>query len=238
MARLSVNVDHVATLRQARLITEPDPLTAALMAEVAGADGITVHLREDRRHIQDRDLFMLRRSVKTVLNLEMAATSEMQGIALEVKPDMVTVVPEKRKELTTEGGLDVKRDMEALRKLTSSLREAGIHVNLFIDPSLDAVKDSHRIGADGVEIHTGAYAEAKKMAGRDSELKRVADAVALARKLNLRVHAGHGLDYSNIGPVAGIGGIEEFAIGFAIIARSVYVGIDEAVREMKRLVRG
>lgn len=236
MARLTVNVDHVATVRQARLTTEPDPVTAALKAELSGADGITVHLREDRRHIQDRDLFVLRRTLKTGLNLEMAATSEMLSIALEVKPDMVTIVPEKRRELTTEGGLDVKKNSEALKRFVTTLRDAGLPVNLFIDPETEGVKQSHRIGASGVEIHTGRYADARGGKERDEELKRVHDSVLLANKLGLRVHAGHGLDYHNVREVSGIKEIEEFAIGFSIIARSIYTGIDEAVKEMKRLV--
>jgi pyridoxine 5-phosphate synthase len=237
MARLSVNVDHVATVRQARLVAEPDPVTVALNAEIAGADSITVHLREDRRHIQDRDLFLLKRIAKTGINLEMAATAEMLGIALEVKPDMVTFVPEKRKELTTEGGLNVKRDLGALKKFTASLKEAGIRVNLFIDPEPEAVKDSHRIDADGVELHTGSYADVPKPGDdRERELKRVYDSAAIAARLGLKVHAGHGLDYMNIKDVVRIDEIEEFAIGFSIIARSIYVGIEEAVREMKRLI--
>ncbi|GMR04536.1 MAG: pyridoxine 5'-phosphate synthase [Thermodesulfobacteriota bacterium] len=236
MARLSVNVDHVATVRQARLTKEPDPVTAALMAELAGADGVTVHLREDRRHIQDRDLFVLRRTVKTTLNLEMAATSEMLSIALEVKPDMVTLVPEKRRELTTEGGLEVLKNADGLKKFVTTLRDSGMLVNLFIDPEPESVKQSHRIGSSGVEIHTGRYADAEGEARSEAELRRVYDAVALADKLGLRIHAGHGLDYRNIRKVASIKEIEEFAIGFSIIARSVYVGIEDAVREMKRLV--
>ncbi len=236
MARLSVNVDHVATVRQARLSDEPDPVMAASLAELAGADGITAHLREDRRHIQDRDLHILRRIVKTMLNLEMAATAEMLSIALEVKPDMVTIVPEKRQELTTEGGLDVKRDLENLKRFAGGLRDAGIRVNLFVDPEPDAIKNCHRIGASGVEIHTGRYAGAGEHGLREAELKRIYDCATLARRLSLKTHAGHGLDYRNIRPVAAIREIEEFAIGFGIIARSVYVGISEAVREMKKLV--
>ncbi len=236
MARLSVNVDHVATVRQARLSTEPDPVAAALNAELAGADGITAHLREDRRHIQDRDIQLLRKTVKTCLNLEMAATSEMLEIALEVKPDMVTLVPEKRQELTTEGGLDAKSQMEHLKRYVTSLRDAGIPVNLFIDPSPEAVKTAHRIGSDGVEIHTGRYAEARRGADREAAFKMVVDSVLLASRLKMKTHAGHGLDYHNIGPVAGIKEIDEFAIGFSIIARSVFTGITEAVREMKRLI--
>jgi len=236
MARLSVNVDHVATVRQARLANEPDPVEAALRAETAGADGITVHLREDRRHIQDRDLLLLRRTVKTRLNLEMAATEEMHSIALEVKPDMVTLVPEKRQELTTEGGLDLRTHTESLKRFVASLRDASIDVNLFIDPVPDAVKMSHRIGASGVEVHTGLYAEARTARDRIVELKRISDSVMLAKRLGLKVHAGHGLDYHNIKDIASIREIEEFAIGFSIIARSIYTGIEEAVREMVRLV--
>ncbi len=235
MPRLSVNVDHVATVRQARLSNEPDPVVAAGMAELAGADGITVHLREDRRHIQDRDLILLRKTVKTRLNLEMAATKEMVRIAVEVKPDMVTLVPEKRQELTTEGGLDVKNHADVMKKVVIVLRDAGIPVNLFIDPVPEAVKASHRIGPDGVEIHTGRYADAAP-ADRERELKRVYDSVALAKRLGLKAHAGHGLDYRNIKPVAAFSEIDEFAIGYSIIARSLYTGIAEAVSEMKRLI--
>lgn len=236
MAKLSVNVDHVATVRQARLAFEPDPVIAAGMAELAGADGITVHLREDRRHIQDRDVYVLRRTVKTELNLEMAATKEMLDVALEVKPDMVTIVPEKRQELTTEGGLDVKTNGEGLKKFVSHLKDAGIRVNLFIDPSPDAVKACHRIGSDGIELHTGTYADAKE-GNRDAEMKRIYDSAVLSKRLGLRTHAGHGLDYNNILPIASISEIDEFAIGYSIIGRSVYVGISEAVREMKRLIK-
>ncbi len=236
MVRLSVNVDHVATVRQARLGSEPDPVTAALKAELAGADAITVHLREDRRHIQDRDLQILRRVIKTRLNLEMAATREMVEIALEIKPDMVTLVPEKRQELTTEGGLDVKNNLDYLKNTVSSLRDAGISVNLFVDPSPDAVKACHRIGSDGLEIHTGRYADSKVAGIRAAELKRAYDSALLSKRLGLKTHAGHGLDYTNIKEVAAIKEIEEFAIGFSIIARSVYTGIEEAVREMKRLI--
>jgi len=237
MATLSVNVDHVATVRKARAANEPDPVTAALVAELAGADGITVHLREDRRHIQDRDVYLMRNMIKTRLNLEMAATKEMLAVALEIKPDMVTLVPEKRQELTTEGGLDVKAQLEPLKKFVASLKDGGIPVNLFIDPVPDAVKASHRIGADGVEIHTGKYADAAHGACGD-ELKRILDAVMLSKRVGLKTHAGHGLDYQNIKSVAAIKEIDEFAIGFSIVARSIYVGMGEAVREMKRLIDG
>lgn len=236
MSKLSVNVDHVATIRQARLGSEPDPVSAAVMAELAGADGITVHLREDRRHIQDRDLHILRKTVKTELNLEMAATREMLDIALEVKPDMVTLVPEKRKELTTEGGLDLKAHAEHLKKFVGQLRDGRIRVNLFIDPSPEAVKAAARVGSDGVELHTGTYAEAGGEEARKAEVKRVHDSAVLSRKLGLRAHAGHGLDYVNVREVAAIREIEEFAIGFSIVSRAVYTGIGEAVREMKRLI--
>ena len=236
MARLSVNVDHVATIRQARLSDEPDPVHAAIRAEIAGANGITVHLREDRRHIQDRDLAILRRAIKTDLNLEMAATPEMLKIAMEIKPELVTLVPEKRQELTTEGGLDIKTNTEALREFVAELRSVDIPVNLFIDPVADAIKMSHKIGASGVELHTGTYAEVAGIPEKKIELKRIQDCAILATRLKLKVHAGHGLDYRNIGPVAAMREIEEFAIGFSIIARSVYTGIEEAVREMKRLI--
>ncbi|MBI5886708.1 MAG: pyridoxine 5'-phosphate synthase [Deltaproteobacteria bacterium] len=237
MATLSVNVDHVATVRKARASNEPDPVTAALAAELAGADGITVHLREDRRHIQDRDVYLMRNILKTRLNLEMAATKEMLAVALEIKPDMVTLVPEKRQELTTEGGLDVKTQLEPLKKFVASLKDGGIPVNLFIDPLPDAVKASHRIGSDGVEIHTGRYADAAP-GGRAEELKRIHDAVMLSKRVGLKTHAGHGLDYHNIGAVAALKEIDEFAIGFSIVARSIYTGMAEAVREMKRLIDG
>ncbi len=236
MSRLSVNVDHVATVRQARLGIEPDPVMAAMLAETAGADGITVHLREDRRHIQDRDLQILRKVIKTRLNLEMAATGEMVDTALEVKPDMVTLVPEKRQELTTEGGLDVKNNFDSLKYVVSRLMDAGISVNLFVDPSPDAVKTCHRIGSGGIEIHTGRYAEAQNVSTRASEFKRVHDAAILSKRLGLKTHAGHGLDYRNIRELAAMKEFEEFAIGFSIIARSLYTGIHEAVREMKRLI--
>ena len=237
MARLSVNVDHVATVREARKAAEPDPVTAALKAELAGADSITIHLREDRRHIQDRDVAILKRVVKTGLNLEMAATREMAKIAMEVRPSMVTLVPEKRQELTTEGGLEVKTCVDKLKHFIEPLKDAGIKVNLFVDPSPDVIKACHKIGPAGVEVHTGRYADAESDRERTAELKRIRDSVMIAKRLGLAVHAGHGLDYTNIGPVAEIKEIEEFAVGFSIIARSVYVGIEEAVREMARLVK-
>ncbi|MBI5233244.1 MAG: pyridoxine 5'-phosphate synthase [Deltaproteobacteria bacterium] len=236
MKRLSVNVDHVATLRQARRSNEPCPVIAAGMAERAGACGITVHLREDRRHIQDLDLRLLRKTIKTELNLEMAATEEMIGIAIEIVPDMATIVPEKRMELTTEGGLDVERNSKELKKAVFALRKAGIRVNLFIDPLPGAVRMAKRLDANGVELHTGRYAEAKGRA-RSAELKRVHEGARTANRIGLDVHAGHGLDYDNVKDIAGIAEIEELAIGFSIISRSVYVGIGRAVKEMLSLIR-
>lgn len=237
MPKLSVNVDHVATVRQARMIDEPDPVVAAGIAELAGAHGITVHLREDRRHIQDRDVQILRKTVKTRLNLEMAATDEMVGIAIEVRPDMVTIVPEKRAELTTEGGLDVINVNESLQMAIKKLRGVSIQVNLFIDPTQEAVKASHRLDADGVEIHTGCYANTFMTDEEPAELTRVAEAARLASKLGLKVHAGHGLDFRNVIPVTKIPEIEEYAIGFSIVAQSLFVGLESAVREMVELVR-
>ena len=237
MARLGVNVDHVATIRQARGGVEPDPVTAAAICELAGAEGITVHLREDRRHIQDRDLMVLKRTVQTQLNLEMAATEEMIGIALKVVPDCVTLVPEKRQELTTEGGLDVVRHRASLARGIDLLRQAGIKVSLFVDPDLEQIKESARLKADAIEIHTGTYCTARGRA-QAAELAKIAEAVKAGRKLGLAVHAGHGLNYVNIRPVVALGGIEEFNIGHSIISRAVLVGMDRAVREMVELIRG
>jgi pyridoxine 5-phosphate synthase len=236
-ARLGVNVDHVATLRQARRAAYPDPVSAALMSELAGADQITIHLREDRRHIQDRDLQVLRKTVTSRLNLEMAVAPEMLRIAYEVKPDMVTLVPERREELTTEGGLDVVGGREAVRKAVKTLRDAEIEVSLFIDPDLDQVKAAHRAEADAVEFHTGRYCEARLAADRRRELARLVDACKAAAKLGLKVAAGHGLNYQNVLPVAAIPEIEELNIGHAIVAHAVLVGMERAVREMKGLLR-
>jgi pyridoxine 5-phosphate synthase len=237
VAKLGVNIDHVATLRQARGGREPDPVAAAAIAELAGADGITVHLREDRRHIQDRDLKLLRQTVKTKLNLEMAATPEMVAIALVVKPWMCTLVPEKRQELTTEGGLDVRFNMEAVQDVVEQLQEGGLIVSLFVDPDPDQIKAANKIGADYVEIHTGAFAGAENWKVERQELIKIENAIKLAAKLDLGVNAGHGLDYSNVKKVAAIGGIEEYNIGHSIISRAVLVGLDRAVREMVELVK-
>jgi pyridoxine 5-phosphate synthase len=235
-ARLGVNVDHVATLRQSRRTNYPDPVAAAVLCELAGADQITIHLREDRRHIQERDLQIMRRTVTTRLNLEMAATQEMVKIAYGVKPDVVTLVPERREELTTEGGLDVVGGREAVRKAVKTLRDAEIKVSLFIDADLDQVKAAHRAEAEVVELHTGRYCDARLASDRRKELVRIVDACKAAAKLGLEVAAGHGLNYANVSPVAAIPEIEELNIGHAIIGRAVLVGMERAVREMKQLI--
>lgn len=237
MARLSVNIDHIATLRQARLGKEPDPVAAASIVELAGADGITVHLREDRRHIQDRDVKLLRDTVKTKLNLEMAATDEMINIALEIKPDMVTLVPEKRAELTTEGGLDAVLLKESLSRQIPILKGKGITVSIFINPDIDQIKAARRLETDFVEIHTGRYADALKQPEQDAEFGKILDAVKAASKLQLGINAGHGLNYLNIKRVTRISEIEEFSIGHSIIARAALVGLDRAVRDMAELVK-
>ena len=237
MARLGVNIDHVATIRQARGGTEPEPAAAAAIAELAGADGITIHLREDRRHIQDRDLKILRQTVQTKLNLEMAATDEMIAIALAVKPDMCTLVPEKRQELTTEGGLDVRLLVQSLEKAISRLQDGGIAVSLFIDPDPDQIKAANRIGADYVEIHTGAFSDAPDPQAENGELIKIENGIRLASKLGLGVNAGHGLNYTNIKKVAALGGVEEFNIGHSIVSRAVLVGLDRAVRDMVDLIK-
>jgi pyridoxine 5-phosphate synthase len=235
-ALLGVNVDHVATLRQSRRTSYPDPVQAAVLAELAGADQITIHLREDRRHIQERDLQVLRRVVQTHLNLEMAATQEMVKTAYEAKPDTCTLVPERREELTTEGGLDVVGNRDAIRKVVKTLRDAEIVVSAFIDPDVDQVRAAHRVEADVVEIHTGRYCDARLAQDRRRELARIVDAAKAAAKLGLRVAAGHGLNYHNILPVAAIGEIEEFNIGHAIIGHAILVGMERAVQEMKDLI--
>src|SRR4051812_42370586 len=236
--RLGVNVDHVATLRQARRSSYPDPVTAAILAELAGAEQITIHLREDRRHIQDRDLRILRDTVQTVLNLEMAASSEMVKIAYEFKPDTVTLVPERREELTTEGGLDVNTGRDQISKLIKNLKDGDILVSLFIDPDLDQIRASHRVSANRVELHTGRYCEARNEKDRQKELSRIVDAAKAAAKLGLGVAAGHGLNYENVRPITRIQEIDELNIGHAIVARAVLVGLERAVREMIQLMNG
>jgi pyridoxine 5-phosphate synthase len=236
--RLAVNIDHIATLREARGGIEPDPVKGARICELAGAKGIVCHLREDRRHINDQDVKRLRKTIKTKLDLEMAATAEITGIAVRIHPDLVTLVPERRQELTTEGGLDVKKNREHLRKTIKVFHSHDIPVSLFVDPIPDQIKVVAEIGADIMEIHTGEYANAltKKQALR--QLERVREMVYLGRSLGLRVNAGHGLDYINIRPVTAIKAIEEVSIGHAIITRAILVGLDAAVREMARLVNG
>jgi pyridoxine 5-phosphate synthase len=237
MPRLGVNIDHVATVRQARGVMYPDPVAAAGIVELAGADGIVCHLREDRRHIQDRDLRLLREVIQTRLNLEMAATEEMIRIALATKPDMVTLVPEKREELTTEGGLDVIKSSTSLKKAIQRLQKGGIPVSLFVDPRKDQIKASKEVGANTIEIHTGHYSDAKTPVKADEELKKIHDAVGEASHSNLRIAAGHGLNYVNVGRIAEIKEIEELNIGHSIIARAVLVGLDQAVREMIELIK-
>ncbi len=236
MASLGVNIDHIANVRQARRTVEPDPVTYALLAELGGADGITVHLREDRRHIQDRDVELLRRTVRSRLNLEMAATKEMEAVALRIRPDMVTLVPEKRQEVTTEGGLDVAGQQESLSALVERLQGAGIAVSLFVDADAPQLEASAATGARWIELHTGTYAEAS-WAEQPRELARLTEGSFVARSLGLRVNAGHGLTYQNVEPVAAIAGMEELNIGHTIVARALAVGLERAVREMKALVQ-
>ncbi len=237
MAKLSVNVDHVATLRQARRGRQPDPVAAAIIAELAGADGIIVHLREDRRHIQDRDLELLRQVVKTRLNLEMANEEEIIQIALRLKPDMVTLVPERRAELTTEGGLDVLAHEKALGPTIRRMKEAAIPVSLFIDADPGQVEGSQRVGATFVEIHTGKYADCASAESQKMEFERIRKAIRQAHGLGLRVNIGHGLDYQNVLPFTAIPEIEDYSIGHSIISRAVLVGLERAVAEMKQLIQ-
>ncbi len=237
MKKLAVNVDHVATLREARRTFYPDPVEAAILAELAGAEGIVVHLREDRRHIKERDLEILRKVVKTCLNLEMAATEEMVEIARTIKPDMATLVPERREELTTEGGLNLMQNPEHLKEVISRLKEAGIKVSLFIDPDPKMVEKSKELGADAIEIHTGLYCEAKTWEDQKRELEKVIEAAKIGKILDLSVRAGHGLNYWNVRPIAQIKEIEELSIGHAIVARAVLVGFERAVREMIELLK-
>lgn len=237
MKKLAVNVDHVAILREARKTVYPDPVEAAVLAELAGAEGIVVHLREDRRHIKERDLRLLREVVKTCLNLEMAPVEEMVGIAKEVKPDMATLVPERREELTTEGGLDVVSNRDYLKGVVAQLKGAGILVSIFVDPDPRQVEAARAVEADAIEIHTGLYSEAKDPKAREAELKRVIEAAKHGKALGLSVRAGHGLNYWNVRPIAQIPEIEELSIGHAIVARAVLVGMERAVREMLELLR-
>ncbi len=236
MATLGVNIDHVATIRQARQTVEPDPVWGAAMAELGGADGITVHLREDRRHIQDRDLEVLKQTVQVKLNLEAAIAAEMIDIATRVKPDQVTLVPEKREEVTTEGGLDVVTHREAVASAVTRLRDAGIIVSLFIDPCPQQIEVSAALGVEAVELHTGCYANATMPSERDTELAKLVTAGDAVRTAGLELAAGHGLTYRNVVPVARIEGMGELNIGHSIVARAVLVGMTQAVREMKDLI--
>lgn len=236
MALLSVNVDHIATIREARGINEPDPVLAAGIAELAGAEGIICHLRMDRRHIKDRDLRLLKETVKTKLNLEMAPEKELVDIALNIKPDMVTLVPEKSEELTTEGGLDVIHNKEGFKRVTNKLKNAGISVSFFIDPDHDQIKESLNTGAGIIEINTGHYCEVRSESEALRHFEKINGAAKFANKLNLKVHAGHGLNYVNIKRFSSIPEIEEYSIGHSIIARTVIVGLDKAIREMVNLV--
>ena len=237
MPGLAVNVDHVATRREARRIDIPDPVAAAAIVELAGADGVVVHLREDRRHIQDRDVRLLRETIKTKLILEMAATSEMVTTALEIKPDLVTLVPEKREELTTEGGLDLHLQKDVVSDATKTLQEAEIPVSIFVDPDLDQIKLAHKINASFVEIHTGTFCDTDTPKESSDAFERIVSAAKLAHKLKLGVNAGHGLGYQTIKAFKGLAEIDEFSIGHSIIARAVLVGLNQAVREMIALIK-
>lgn len=236
MAELGVNIDHVATLREARRTYEPDPVWAAASAELGGADGITVHLREDRRHIQDRDLTLLRQTVTAKLNLELACESSVLEIACQVVPDQATLVPEKREEVTTEGGLDVIASSRAVAHAIEALRRRAILVSLFLDPDADQIRAAAELGAEAVELHTGQYALARGAEQR-AELQRLSRAGSLVQELGMELHAGHGLNYHNVGPIADIEGMGELNIGHSIVARAIFVGFTEAVREMKLLIR-
>ncbi len=237
MTKLAINVDHVATIRQARGITEPDPVTAAAICELAGASGIVIHLREDRRHIQDRDVYLLRQTIKTKLNLEMGANKEIVKIALDIKPDLITLVPEKRQELTTEGGLDVAAQKKKIAKVIEKMTAASIQVSIFADPDPAQLAAAADVGASFVELHTGKYCDVVGENKRQHEFQLLEEAAEAAAQMGLRVCAGHGLNYQNTTPIAALDTIEELSIGHAIIARAVFVGLDQAVREMLTLIR-
>jgi pyridoxine 5-phosphate synthase len=234
--RLAVNIDHFATLREARKAAEPEPVLVALLAEQAGAHGIVCHIRGDRRHIKERDLRLLREAVKTKLNVEMAATEEMKRLALEIKPDVVSLVPERPEELTTEGGLKVVANRKALGPHVRALAKAGIRTSIFIDTNLEEIEAARGIGVDLIEINTGKYADLKEGAIREKALEAVRKAAEHGRKIGLEVHGGHGLDYRNVGPVAAIPEIVELSIGFSIVARAAVVGVELAIREMLALL--
>lgn len=237
MIRLGVNIDHVATVRQARRGAEPDPVAASILAILGGADGITIHLREDRRHIQDRDLHLLRPVVVQGLNLELACAEEIVQLACQVKPDQCTLVPERREELTTEGGLDVVAQATAVRRSMDRLREAGIEVSLFVDPEVRQIEASARLGAQAIELQTASYSEARTPAQRQQEYRKLVEAARQARELGLHVHVGHGLNYQNVQLIASIPEVEEMNIGHSIVSRAILVGMERAVREMKQAIR-
>jgi pyridoxine 5-phosphate synthase len=234
--RLAVNIDHFATLREARRAAEPEPVLVALLAEQAGAHGIVCHIRRDRRHIKERDLRLLREAVKTKLNVEMAATEEMKGIALEIRPDVVSLVPERPEELTTEGGLKVASNRRVLGPHVKALGKAGIRTSIFIDTNLEEIKAAREIGVDLIEINTGPYADLKEGAARERALEAVRKAAEFGSKIGLEVHGGHGLDYRNVGPIVAIPEIAELSIGFSIVARAAVVGIERAVLDMLALL--
>lgn len=236
MALLGVNIDHVATIRQARCASEPDPVQAAVLAELGGADAITVHLREDRRHIQDRDVRILRETVRLRLNLEMAVSDEITRIALQTLPEQATLVPERREEVTTEGGLDVITHAQRIKQCADQLTGAGILVSLFIDPDIEQVRKTRELNVPAVELHTGAYAEARTPQARLAELDRLREAGLYAVSQGLILNMGHGLTYDNVRPVARLHGVHELNIGHSIVSRAVLVGLERAVREMKHLV--
>jgi pyridoxine 5-phosphate synthase len=235
--KLFINVDHVATVRQARLHVEPDPVQAAVLAELGGADGITIHLREDRRHIQDRDVALLRATIKTPLNFEMAPTDEMVEIVTDLGPAQATLVPERREEVTTEGGLRVDSLRDELPKTVERIQQAGIFVACFVDPQPESIKASREIGADAIEINTGRYSELAGVEEREEELEWIREAADLAASLGLAVHAGHGLTYKNVGPITQVPHVEELNIGHNVVARAIFVGMERAVREMAEAIR-
>ncbi len=237
MPVLAVNVDHVATLRQARMGIEPEPVAAAYMAEMAGATGIITHLREDRRHIQDRDVELIKQTCNTRLHLEMAATKEMQGIALNIDPEFVCLVPEKREELTTEGGLNCAGREKELADYLAPIHEQGIRSSLFIDADPKQIEAARAIGAEYIEIHTGHYADAKEYEARQVELTKILDGIHLAQGIGLKVNLGHGLNYRNVLAFKDVPGIQEYSIGHSIMARAIYVGLDQAVRDMANIIR-
>ncbi len=237
MAGLAVNVDHVATLREARKVNYPEPAAAVVAAETAGADGIVVHLRGDRRHIRERDVRIIKSIVKSKLILEMASTSEMLGIALDIKPDAVTLVPETKKEISTEGGLDLITHQAGVKEIVGALQNAGIKVSIFIDPDLDQIKIAHKIDADMIEIHTGSFCDAITEHEKAKEFSKIVDAAKIAHKLRLNVNAGHGICYNTIKAFKGLDEIDEFSIGHSIVARSVLTGMEQAVRDMLSLIK-